>query len=157
MGLGVAAKSLIKGASALGSKKIGGVSMAAAGFELAQSTWSVKSDVEQGHSMKSSVGRELFNSALFMYNAPLAMAVTTAPMIYQGAKMAHQFRRQKHDNIISGMEHAAGNTVGGNYLDTNQAATMRQAAVQQIQGNKLNARSSLGGEARIFSGYNGYR
>lgn len=157
MSLGVAAKSLIKGASAIGSKKIGGVTMRHAGFELAQSSWSVKRDVEEGHSMKSSIGRELFTSALFMYNAPLAMAVTGAPMIYGGAKMAHQFRRQKHESIIGGMEHAAGNTVGGNYLDTNQAATMRQAAVQQIQGNKLNARSSLGGEARIFSGYNGYR
>lgn len=157
MALGVSARSIIKGAKAIGSKKIGGVTMAAAGMELAQSSWSVKSDVEQGHSMKSSIAREAFSSALFMYNAPLAMAVATAPMIYQGTKMAHQFRRKRHDDIISGMEHAAGNSVGGNYLDTNQAATMRQAAVQQIQGNKLNARSSLGGEARIFSGYNGYR
>lgn len=40
---------------------------------------------------------------------------------------------------------------GGNYQDSRRAMTMRQAAVQQIQGSKLNARSALGGEARILS------
>lgn len=44
-----------------------------------------------------------------------------------------------------------GNTVGGNYMDTQRAQTMRQAAVQAIQGSKLNARSALGGEAQIFA------
>jgi hypothetical protein len=39
---------------------------------------------------------------------------------------------------------------GGNYRDTRQAMTMRQAAVQAIQGSKLNARSALGGEARLI-------
>lgn len=42
-------------------------------------------------------------------------------------------------------------TVGGQYMDTQRALTMRQAAVQQIQGNKLNARSALGGEAKILN------
>lgn len=40
---------------------------------------------------------------------------------------------------------------GGNYQDTQRALTMRQAAVEAIQGSKLNARSALGGEARILS------
>lgn len=37
-----------------------------------------------------------------------------------------------------------------NYQDTEQAYTMRQAAVQAIQGSHLNARSALGGEARLM-------
>lgn len=41
--------------------------------------------------------------------------------------------------------------VGGGYQDTQRAMTMRQAAVQAIQGSKLNARSALGGEARILN------
>lgn len=41
--------------------------------------------------------------------------------------------------------------VGGGYQDTQRALTMRQAAVEAIQGSKLNARSALGGEARILS------
>lgn len=36
------------------------------------------------------------------------------------------------------------------YTDTQQAATMRQAAVQAIQGSKLNARNALGGEASLM-------
>lgn len=42
-------------------------------------------------------------------------------------------------------------TVGGNYQDTQRAMTMRQAAVEAIQGSKMNARSALGGEARILN------
>lgn len=40
---------------------------------------------------------------------------------------------------------------GGGYQDTRRAQTMRQAAVEAIQGSKLNARSALGGEAKILS------
>ena len=36
------------------------------------------------------------------------------------------------------------------YQDTQQAYTMRQSAVQAIQGSKMNARSALGGEARLM-------
>lgn len=36
------------------------------------------------------------------------------------------------------------------YTDTQAAYTMREAAVQAIQGSKLNARSALGGEARLM-------
>lgn len=39
---------------------------------------------------------------------------------------------------------------GGNYLDTHNAATMRQRGVQAMQASKLNARSVLGSEARSF-------
>lgn len=41
-------------------------------------------------------------------------------------------------------------SLGGGYRDTEQAATMRQAAVQAIQGSRLNARSALGDEARLM-------
>lgn len=36
------------------------------------------------------------------------------------------------------------------YIDTKQALTMRQAAVQAIQGSKMNARNALGGEAALM-------
>ncbi|MFP3359475.1 hypothetical protein R0K17_19275, partial [Planococcus sp. SIMBA_143] len=42
-------------------------------------------------------------------------------------------------------------TIGGGYMDTQRALTMRQAAVQSIEASKMNSRSSLGGEARILS------
>lgn len=40
---------------------------------------------------------------------------------------------------------------GGNYQDTRRALTMRQSAVEAIQGSKLNARSALGGEAKLIA------
>ena len=39
---------------------------------------------------------------------------------------------------------------GGKYRDTDHAYTMRQAAVQAISGSKMNARSAIGGEARLM-------
>lgn len=50
-------------------------------------------------------------------------------------------------------EFATNNQVGGNYVDNQRAATMRQAAVQAIQGSKMNARSALGQEAKIMNPY----
>ena len=41
----------------------------------------------------------------------------------------------------------------GDFVDTRGAQTMRQATVQAIQGSKMNARSALGGEAKILSPY----
>ena len=40
--------------------------------------------------------------------------------------------------------------VGGNYIDTQQAYTMRQRAVQAIQSSHMNARSALGNTARMM-------
>lgn len=50
-------------------------------------------------------------------------------------------------------QYATDNRVGGGYADTQRAQTMRQAAVTAIQGSKLNARSALGGEAKIMNPY----
>lgn len=83
------------------------------------------------------------------YAAPWAMgihlAATTVPSVI-GA--GHQWKRGK---VADWQKAHVRGQVGGNYQDTQRALTMRQAAVQAIQGNKLNARSALGGEARIIS------
>lgn len=39
---------------------------------------------------------------------------------------------------------------GTTYMDTQKNLTMRQSAVQAISGSKLNARSAMGGEARLM-------
>lgn len=62
------------------------------------------------------------------------------------AKAAHQYNRvlsQKYTNMINPQPRFT-------YMDTRQALTMRQAAVQAIQGSKLNARNALGGEAALM-------
>ncbi|MGG1071132.1 hypothetical protein ABE178_15030 [Priestia megaterium] len=83
------------------------------------------------------------------------------PMLYGGLTAAslatdaywgiQQFNYQKKQWWNA--QYAYNNEVGGNYVDTQRAQTMRQAAVQAIQGSKMNARSALGGEARILNPY----
>lgn len=76
-------------------------------------------------------------------------ALTFAPMVASGAMKAGTFFNHKQQ--WWNQQHRPGNTVGGQYMDTQRAQTMRQAAVQAIQGSKLNARSALGGEAQLFA------
>lgn len=79
--------------------------------------------------------------------APMPMmAITAIPAMKDGAMAFDQWRTQKQDWW---QKQHAGN-FGGNYMDSKRALTMRQAAVQQIQGSKLNGRSALGGEAKIL-------
>lgn len=72
------------------------------------------------------------------------MIATTAPGVINAA---NQWTRQKEQWWYK--QHLP--NFGGGYQDTRRAQTMRQAAVEAIQGSKLNARSALGGEARILS------
>lgn len=73
------------------------------------------------------------------------LAATTLPMA--GAAL-YNTHRQK----VQGWQkaHYQG-SLGGNYIDTQRALTMRQASVQAIESSKMNGRSALGGEAKILS------
>lgn len=85
----------------------------------------------------------------------LALATTFAPMIGEGAMALGKWQHRKQQWWNQQFQHDG--MVGGNYVDTQRALTMRQASVQAIQGSKMNARSALGGEARILSPYGAYR
>ena len=153
MALGVAAKAGGKGVKAVGRyirANPGGA------FNALQGGLSINNRVKQGESFMGAAAKEGLQMVMWKTNPGIMAGIQGAQMAYSGTKAAYQFRRRKHDSIVQGLESAAGNTVGGGYMDTNAAATMRQAAVQQIQGNKMNARSALGGEARIFAGNAGY-
>lgn len=88
-------------------------------------------------------------STALWYTAPGIMtaytAATMAPQIVGAGYQWHQKAKAGWNNA-----HLNGQ-VGGQYQDTQRALTMRQAAVNAIQGSKLNARSALGGEARILN------
>lgn len=105
--------------------------------------------VQQGSSMSGALAFELAESAMFHMNPGAMSLAYAAPAIYAGMDAAYTHRRQKGEELLAFDNPSQ--RIGGNYMDTQRAQTMRQAAVQQIQGNKLNARSALGGEARIFS------
>ena len=113
--------------------------------------FSVKQQVDNGNSLSTSIFKAGVEGALYASNPILMTAVDLAPMAYQGVVGAHQFRKRRAEEMFDRKNNNYGR-VGGGFVDTTQAQTMRQAAVQQIQGNKLNARSALGGEARIFAG-----
>lgn len=87
-------------------------------------------------------------SALW-YTAPLVMtahlAATAGPAL---GTAAHGWHRQKTADWNKGFRQRE---IGGSFHDTQRALTMRQAAVQTIEASKLNARSALGGEAKILA------
>lgn len=88
-------------------------------------------------------------TAMLWTIAPGAM---TAQMVgslgVQGVVGYQNWKRHAQENYR--MQSYQGR-VGGGYQDTQRAMTMRQAAVQAIQGSKLNARSALGGEAQLIN------
>lgn len=119
--------------------------------EAVESAMSINSDMKHGSSFMGALGKEAMHTAAFTVAPWLTTAATLSPIIYSGVKGAHDFRKRRGEEIFDQRYNARNGVVGGGYMDTQRAVTMRQAAVQQIQGNKLNARTALGGEARIFS------
>lgn len=154
-----ATKGLLSGAGkgmsdvGLGSLKQAGMtalSNPALVFAAVQGISDVNRQMDNGNGFGTSVFKAGVSSLLYANNPVLMTALDLAPLAYQGAQAAGAFRRTKGDELAQRKRDSYGR-LGGGYLDTMQAQTMRQAAVQQIQGNKLNARSALGGEARIFA------
>lgn len=119
-------------------------------FAVATSGFAISHRMQQGDSFISAAGKEVAEDILYTLNPGLMMAAQMAPLAYQGVKAAHDFRERKTEELHD-LRYNMYGRIGGGYMDTNRALTMRQAAVQQIQGNKLNARSALGGEARLFA------
>lgn len=79
--------------------------------------------------------------------APVAVSTYYgSQLIYGAAKAGYALDKRIKMNQTYGR--SATPTFG--YIDTQQAQTMRQAAVQAIQGSKLNARNALGGEAALM-------
>lgn len=126
----------------------GGVGFGALGF------FDFKSNMDAGDSFGVAGAKWAATSIGFAVAPWLTSTAMMAPAAMEGVKAAHGYRRERGEQIAEmKRSHRGVGTVGGNYVDTQRAATMRQAAVQAIQGSKMNARSALGGEARIFNSY----
>ncbi|ACK60713.1 TPA: hypothetical protein ACGW6Y_005586 [Bacillus cereus] len=116
-------------------------------------------------SFGSRVAYNLYNgdslSTSVAKSSVMGMFAASNPWLYKGLSGAYyaqkgywkllEFNHQSEQWWKA--QYATSNVVGGNFLDTRGAQTMRQAAVQAIQGSKMNARSALGGEAKILSPY----
>lgn len=150
MRLSIASNATSLGRTALKKGATAAVKNPLAALEILGTGSSMKYRMNNGDSFMSAAFKETAENALYMSNPGLMTAVQMAPLAYQGVKAAHDFRKRKSEELHD-MRYNMYGKIGGNYMDTSRAVTMRQAAVQQIQGNKLNARSALGGEARIFA------
>lgn len=110
---------------------------------------SVPMNMNAGDSMSTAVVRAGAETALWAV-APWAMtayeAATMGPALIDAG---HEWHRNQQTNW--NMKNQRSSIVGGNYQDTQRAATMRQASIEAISGSKMNARSALGGEAKILS------
>ena len=134
----------------------GSIELAKKGMKIANSGYlGFGADMVQNLSAGDSLGTSAMKAGatgiLFAANAPLMWGLTGAGLAkdaYWGIQEYNYEKKQWWNK-----QYAYNNRVGGGYVDTQRAQTMRQAAVQAIQGSKLNARSALGGEARILNPY----
>lgn len=129
-----------------GAKRIGPGKLAVGGVFTAMQ---IKDNMAQGDSFGTSAFKAgVYNMAMASHPL-LTTAIQMAPLAVQGYSAATTYRRGRAEELQA-IKRGRNGTVGSGWQDTQQSLTMRQAAVQQIQGNKLNARTALGGEARIF-------
>jgi hypothetical protein len=150
--MSLASKFLNRGSNALGAK--GGTSAALkgglgfAGF----AGFDTYLNMKEGDDFGTAAVKGAATGMLWTVAPGPMWAATLAPLARDGAIAAAQWHKGKQD--WWSQQHLP--NFGGQYMDTQRAMTMRQAAVQQIQGSKLNARSALGGEAKLL-GQNMFR
>ncbi|RRA94941.1 hypothetical protein EH195_28325 [Bacillus pacificus] len=125
--------------------KVSKVSKAGIGFGALD----VSMNLQNGDDLGTSVAKASVTGALASSNPGLFFVGTAASLAQEGYWGLQQFNYQKKQ--WWNKQYATNNVVGGNYVDTQRALTMRQASVQAIQGSKMNARSALGGEAKLLS------
>lgn len=80
----------------------------------------------------------------------MMMAAQVLPMIPQIVKAGMEFRHDRQ--LWWNQMHRP--FFGSRYTDTQPALTMRQASINAIQESRMNARSSIGMEAKRFHAYN---
>lgn len=105
----------------------------------------------QGDNLGTAATKASVTGILAASNPVLFGGLVVGGIAKDAAIGIQQFNYQKQQ--WWNQQYAYSNQVGGNFVDTQRAQTMRQAAIQQIQGSKLNARSALGGEAKIMNPY----
>lgn len=139
-----AVSSVLKTVGSQGKKK----AMTAGGLAFGADT---AMNLYGGDDLGTSVAKASVTGIMAASNPVLFGGITAASLAQDGYWGIQQFNYQKKQWWNA--QYAYNNTVGGNYMDTQRAQTMRQAAVQAIQGSKMNARSALGGEAKILNPY----
>lgn len=106
-------------------------------------------NIHGGDDVGTSIAKASVTGLMTASNPALMTTLTLGSLAIDGVWGVKRFNHQKQQWWNS--QYATNNIVGGNYIDTQRAQTMRQASVQAIQSSKMNARSSLGEEAKLLS------
>lgn len=104
-------------------------------------------NMKAGDSFGTAAAKGVVSGMLWTTMPGIMTAHMLATSIPGGVSAFNQYKRQKE--LWWNQAHRP--NFGGQYQDTRRAQTMRQAAVEAIQGSKMNARSALGGEAKILN------
>ena len=124
--VGVGATSIIGGGkAAYGAMKSQGIT----GFGVMKGLGSVRNETAQGRSLGAAILKGTATGVAYTAAPHLMGAIDFSKMAISGTKSAINFRHQRGQEIALGETYGR---VGGNFMDTGQAQTMRQAAVQQI-------------------------
>lgn len=102
-----------------------------------------------GNSWTDSVMKGAFNTAMVAVAPEIAIAQMGAAVFGAAAAVHKGLNTRIKDKTQSAYKSGIPG-FGPGFADTQQAYTMRQAAVQAIQGSKMNARNALGGEASLL-------
>lgn len=106
-------------------------------------------DVAMGRPLGEALGTQLLYNGFIAAAFPGYMAGEMVGALLYGGTNAYfgSVKPAMTSRRISSLDPS---NMNFKYKDTQQAITMRQAAVQAIQGSRMNARSALGGEARLM-------
>jgi hypothetical protein len=118
-----------------GNPVMGGVYGAIAGGVLSR-----VNDPNFGRSMAKGIGTSLLWNAIGPVGNVLAIGGGVAAL----GSLAYEGGRERFYRNLSS---SYARDIGGNYVDTKQAYTMRQAAVQAIERSRVTGRQVLGNEA----------
>ncbi|WPA89739.1 hypothetical protein MTATph1_CDS0252 [Moorella phage MTATph1] len=105
-------------------------------------------NVKEGDSVPVGIAKAAATNALYLAFPellPIQIGASLLPVVANGVNNFVGSRIYTLNTV------ANRGSLGGNYIDTQAAATMRQQAVKAIQESNFNARLALGNEARMYA------
>ena len=130
-----------------GSVKVSALSVVTGGLGILDPYFSYKSYKDQGNSEGAALAKAGVEAAGWAV-APWAMGAKTAADIGGAAILGLSGVGKQQGKTLSSAYKA---NFGGNYVDTQNAYTMRQRGMQAIQNNSMNVHSVMGSEARMMA------
>jgi hypothetical protein len=102
----------------------------------------------QGEESNSAMVKGLGQAVLWNAIGPVGSVLMIGGAATAAGTVLAELGKGKWERTIT--RNYTSGVIGGNYVDTKQALTMRQAAVQAIQQARVNGRQVLGNEASFF-------